>query len=129
MSMIVKQQFRFEAAHHLPLHPGKCFHPHGHSYRLEVGLDTPVNPETGMTIDFEQIESVVRSEILALCDHKDLNDLMQNPTAENVIVWVWERLEGHLPGLSWLELWETDSCSVAYRGPGASPAPEAGSGR
>ena len=53
--MIVRQAFRFEAAHRLPLHPGKCFNLHGHSYRFSLTLDLPVDAETGMTIDFAEI--------------------------------------------------------------------------
>ena len=113
--MLVRQQFRFEAAHRLPKHRGKCFNLHGHSYRIELTLDTPVNPDTGMTIDFSDVESLVQSRVLDLCDHKNFNDLIDNPTAENIVVWIWKRLEESLP-LSAIELWEVEGCSVIYRG-------------
>ncbi len=114
--MIVNRQFRFEAGHRLPRHPGKCFHPHGHSYRFELSLDVPVNPAPGMTVDFADMEEVVRSRVLALCDHKSLNDFLENPTAENIVVWIWRQVSGHLPGLRSIELWEVEGCSVVYRG-------------
>jgi 6-pyruvoyltetrahydropterin/6-carboxytetrahydropterin synthase len=113
--MLVRQQFRFEAAHRLPKHPGKCFHLHGHSYRIEVTLTAPVSPETGMTIDFADVESLVRSRVLEVCDHKNFNDFLENPTAENIVVWIWKRLEESLP-LASIELWEIEGCSVLYRG-------------
>jgi len=118
--MIVKQQFRFEAAHHLPKHMGKCFSPHGHSYRVELAVEARVSPETGMTIDFADMEAIVRSNVLESCDHRDLNELIENPTAENIVVWIWKRLEKALPGLVSIELWEVEGCSVLYRGEGAS---------
>ena len=50
--MRVRRQFEFEAAHELPRHPGKCRNLHGHSYRLIVTVDRPVDPDSGMAIDF-----------------------------------------------------------------------------
>jgi len=116
--MIVRQDFRFEAAHHLPRHPGKCVNPHGHSYRFQLTLDLPVDPDTGMTMDFGDIEAAVKSRILDRCDHRDMNDIMDNPTAENIVVWIWRQLHEGVPGLSSVELWEIEGCSVLYSGDG-----------
>jgi 6-pyruvoyltetrahydropterin/6-carboxytetrahydropterin synthase len=46
----------------------------------------------------------------------NLNDFIENPTAENIAVWMWERLHGKVPGLTELRLWETKDCCVVYRG-------------
>ena len=48
-----------------------------------------------------------KTHLLSLVDHQVLNDLMENPTAENVVLWAWERLKGKLSGLRELRLWET----------------------
>jgi 6-pyruvoyltetrahydropterin/6-carboxytetrahydropterin synthase len=114
--MIVKQGFSFEAAHRLPKHPGKCFNLHGHSYRFMLSLDCPVNPDTGMTIDFGDIVAAVHEHILDVWDHKNLNDFMDNPTAEHIVVEIWDKLAGKLPGLKEIELWEIPESSVVYRG-------------
>lgn len=114
--MIVKQSFRFEAAHRLPLHAGKCFNLHGHSYRFTFSLDLPVDPRTGMTLDFAEIAAVVEANVLDIWDHRNLNDFMENPTAENIVVEIWKRVEGKLPGLDEIELWEMPDSSVVYRG-------------
>jgi len=46
-------------------------------------------------------------------DHRSLNELMENPTCEIIIRWIWERLKAQLPGLDELILWETaTSCAV-----------------
>ena len=45
-----------------------------------------------------------------------LNEVMDNPTAELIAVWIWRRLSGVLPGLVEIELQETENCSVIYRG-------------
>ena len=48
--MRVKRVFDFEAAHRLPGHPGKCRELHGHSYRLVVTVDRPVDPADTISI-------------------------------------------------------------------------------
>jgi len=89
---------------------------HGHSYRLEVAVRGPLQtegPARGMIEDFDVIKQVVRREVVDLLDHQTLNDLIDNPTAEHIIKWVWERLKPHLRGLDELVLWETaTSCAV-----------------
>jgi len=40
-----------------------------------------------------------------------------NPTSENLVLAIWDRLDGHLPGrLKRLVLWETPRSSVEYAG-------------
>jgi 6-pyruvoyltetrahydropterin/6-carboxytetrahydropterin synthase len=115
--VIVRRRFEFEAAHRLPRHPGKCREMHGHSYGLVVAVDGPVDPHSGMVIDFSDLAQVVRSEVLAKLDHGCMNDLTDNPTAEEMAVWIWSRLEPKLAGLCEIELHETSRSSVVYRGP------------
>ena len=114
--MQIRKHFRFEAAHVLPHHPGKCARMHGHSYRLEVAIRGPIRsdgPAQGMVEDFDTVKSVVRTHVVDLLDHSTLNDLIENPTAEHIVMWIWRRLEGPLPGLDELVLWETaNSCAV-----------------
>ncbi len=114
--MIVRRRFEFEAAHRLPNHPGKCRDLHGHSYKLTVSVDRPVDPESGIAIDFSDMKKVVRRDVIDPLDHKYINDLIDNPTAEVMSVWIWQRLSETLPGLVEIELHETSKCSVVYRG-------------
>ncbi len=114
--MQIRKHFTFEAAHVLPYHQGKCARLHGHSYRLEVGLRGALHtqgPGRGMIEDFESIKSVVKREIIDLLDHQSLNELIENPTCERIVLWIWERLQPVLAGLDELLLWETpSSCAV-----------------
>jgi len=112
----IRRLFDFEAAHALPRHPGKCRDLHGHSYRFAVVVRGKVNPDTGLAIDFDDLETVVRREVISALDHKNLNDTLENPTAEHIAVWIWDRLTGSLQGLEEIELFETRDCSVVYRG-------------
>jgi 6-pyruvoyltetrahydropterin/6-carboxytetrahydropterin synthase len=114
--VIVRRRFRFEAAHQLPQHPGKCRELHGHSFELVIGVERAVDPASGMTMDFADLKAVVEREVLVRVDHRYLNDFIPNPTAELTAVWIWQRLAESLPGLVEVELFETRDCSVVYRG-------------
>jgi 6-pyruvoyltetrahydropterin/6-carboxytetrahydropterin synthase len=118
--VLIRKSFTFEAAHVLPNHPGKCSRLHGHSYRLDVTLEGPLQaegPAAGMVEDFEVVSRVVKAAVIAELDHRSLNELIENPTAENIIRWVWGRLEPELPLLTELTLWETrKACAVLSKG-------------
>jgi 6-pyruvoyltetrahydropterin/6-carboxytetrahydropterin synthase len=114
--MRIRRRFRFEAAHELPHHPGKCRHLHGHSYELIVVIEGPVQTESGMVVDFADLKRTVRQEVVDPLDHEYLNRVIDNPTAERVAIWIWDRLTTVLPGLIEVELRETEACSVVYRG-------------
>jgi len=132
--MLVARDFRFEAAHQLPDHPGKCRHLHGHSYRLRVVCRAPVDERTGLAIDFGELKRIVHAEVLDHLDHAFLNDRFPVPSAELVSIWIWDRLVAAGLTLYEIELRETEACSVIYRGEGLgagagrqAPEPDAGS--
>jgi len=112
-------EFCFAAAHRLPRYEGPCFRMHGHNYRFFVALEGEVDPATGMVADFGVVKQLVQEQVLARVDHRTLNDVLENPTAENIARWVWEALEPHLPGLAEVRLYEIPDSCVTYRGPGA----------
>jgi len=116
--VIVRRIFDFEAAHRLPEHPGKCRELHGHSYRLVVRVERPVDPSSGLAIDFSDLKRVVRRRVVDRLDHTYVNDTIDNPTAERMSIWIWDELREALPGLVEIELFETRNCSVVYRGEG-----------
>jgi len=82
---------KFDAAHYLPGYEGKCVNMHGHTWHVEVEIAGPVDHSTGMVIDFVKLKEAVNETIERL-DHKLLNDIIINPTCENVAAWIWDRL-------------------------------------
>ena len=114
--MQLRIEFHFNAAHRLPLYEGPCFHTHGHNYQLIVLVNSEVDPGTGMSTDFGSIKKTVRECALDRIDHNDLNQVVDNPTAENVVQWIWQQLQPALPGLVELQLYETPDCGVIFRG-------------
>ncbi len=106
--MQIRKSFRFEAAHVLPHHPGKCARLHGHSYRFEVAVAGPLQssgPAQGMVVDF-----------VDRLDHSSLNDLLPNPTAEHIALWIWDELAPALPQLVEVVVWETPTACAIARG-------------
>lgn len=119
MDLVV--DFRFSAAHRLPRYVGRCYRMHGHSYRLEVVVSGTPAGDTGMVVDFHDVEAAAGG-VVREADGSCFNDVLDNPTAEAIVVWFWRRLYPDLPSLTELRLWETDDCRVVYRG---EPVPEA----
>lgn len=115
--MRVGKKYSFEAAHRLPNHKGKCAQPHGHSYRLEVEVEGPVNQEKGsssdgMVMDFLDLDMAVCPVVDTWLDHKDLNALLEEypTTAENILGWIVIKLQQRLTSLSRVRLYETEKC-------------------
>jgi 6-pyruvoyltetrahydropterin/6-carboxytetrahydropterin synthase len=111
-------EFTFAAAHRLPRYEGPCFRLHGHNYRFFVAIEGEVDPRSGMVADFGEVKQAVQEHVLARVDHRNLNDLLENPTAENIARWIWEALAGRIPGLCEVRLYEIPDSCVTYRGPG-----------
>ena len=115
--MLISRDFKFDAAHYLPSYNGKCERLHGHTYKLRVTLEGAVGKE-GMVCDFAEIKRVVSEHVLGELDHGDLNKVLDVPSAENIAVWVWEKLEGRFGEVKLyaIKVWETEGCSVKYMG-------------
>ncbi len=114
--MELSVEFRFAAAHRLPRHPGRCFRLHGHNYRLVVTVRGELDPETGMVIDFADLEQAVEGLALGRLRASYLNEFIDTPTAENICRWAWDRVKPEVPRLSSMTLYETPQYWVTYRG-------------
>jgi 6-pyruvoyltetrahydropterin/6-carboxytetrahydropterin synthase len=68
-----------------------------------------------MIEDFDRVERIVGDRVLAALDHQNLNELIDNPTVENIVLWIWKRLDGQLTRLDELVLWETATACATLR--------------
>jgi 6-pyruvoyltetrahydropterin/6-carboxytetrahydropterin synthase len=82
---------------------GKCALPnyHGHNYELEVKVTGEPDPDTGYVLDLKELSDLIRKEIHARFDHKNLNlDTVEfknlNPTAENIAIVIYNLLRPHI---------------------------------
>lgn len=141
----ISKEVEWDAGHRVPAHASKCKHPHGHRYKLRatcVGhiVTEKDAPDEGMLIDFSHLKKFMMEEVHDVLDHGFIvhegDSVMRAalsadsgwniivfptvPTAENIAVWCWEKLEPlirkHFRGNLVLEevaVWETPT-SVAY---------------
>lgn len=112
--MLITKEFTFDSAHKLNWEEGKCKYLHGHTYKLQVTVKGKLNKQ-GIVINFTELKEFVKRRVIEKLDHKYLNEIIKNPTAENIAVWIWNKLKGKL-NLYKIKLWETPTCFVTYRG-------------
>jgi 6-pyruvoyltetrahydropterin/6-carboxytetrahydropterin synthase len=81
-------------------------------------VEGPVGAGSGWVIDFADITAAMAPLHEAL-DHRYLNEIegLENPTSENLALWVWQRLKPRLPALAKLVIHETCTSGCEYRGP------------
>lgn len=119
MNVELTKEYRFEAAHYLPRVPAghKCARVHGHSYKVEIAIEGPVDPETGWLIDFGVIDDAWAA-LFVRFDHQNLNEVagLENSTCENIAIYVWRDLRAQIKELSVVTVWETYDSKCSYRG-------------
>ena len=71
--------------------------------------------ENGMVLDFKVIKEIVKDKVISKLDHTHLNDTLENPSAENLAIWVWDKLKNELP-LKRISIYETENYSCTYEG-------------
>ncbi len=132
--MKVTKIFDWHCAHYLVGHKGLCKNNHGHKYLLEVEVEGETQKKgssNGMIIDFSDLKSFVKREIIDKFDHawvlwdkekksiefaKTMHwkvlKLPFNTTAENMTVWILKRLRESNPHnfkITKVRLYETDT--------------------
>lgn len=90
-------EFTFEAAHQVPPYSGI----HGHTFRAVVYMTGERDPVFGWSHNLYDVEDAIAST-KKLLDNGYLNEIegLQVPSLENVAVWLWNRLDKAIPGLS-----------------------------
>ena len=112
-------RFQLASARRLPNvseeHP--CGRLHGHTFDITLVLRGPIDPHFGWVADFADI-AAAWAPIAAQLDHRVLNDVpgLQNPTSEQLAVWIWRTLRPTLPMLHAIHIGETGGFVVTYRG-------------
>lgn len=117
--MEIFKQFHIEAAHRLPYvaEGHKCARLHGHSFIVRIYVSGEPGSETGWIMDFADLKSAFKP-IYEQLDHHYLNEIegLENPTSENLAIWIWNHLKPTLPELSQIEICETCTSGCIYRG-------------
>jgi 6-pyruvoyltetrahydropterin/6-carboxytetrahydropterin synthase len=98
---------------------------HGHNYVVEVTVEGPPDPVTGMVFDLKILKEILNQEVVEPMDHRFLNKEVHPfehvvPTTENIVIEVWRRLNSRLTQagahLRNVRLYETQDLFVDYGG-------------
>ncbi len=127
--MRVTRRYPFSASHRLHAPQlsdeqnreifGKCNNPfgHGHNYVLEVTVRGPVDSATGLVVNAQALDRLVRNQVLVRYDHRNLNADVPvfatvPPTTENVTSEIRKDLASHwpetFPALERIRIYETE---------------------
>jgi len=113
----LKYKTDFSAAHSLKetgsLKTSKCKNLHGHNYFVEITIRTNKLVDD-MVIDFKELK-----EIIDELDHKFLNEFIENPTAENISRYIYDKVSEKMKKRNLdfsleVEVKETENSSVIY---------------
>ena len=112
------RRYRFESAHSLPNVPEghQCGRMHGHSFEVILHVDQDIGDEN-MGVDFDYIDECwapFQNQLNYTC----LNDIegLENPTSEMLAGWIWDRIKPTLQNLSWVTVYETQTCGCHFDG-------------
>lgn len=111
LTITITYEFEFQAAHQLHWHPGPCHSMHGHSYRCELTFGGELN-ENGVIVDFDEVGNFVNNTLMPLFDHKYLNEVLDNPTAERIATSIFQNVDAAALPISSVRLWETRTSSA-----------------
>ena len=110
--MRIKLIRSFSAAHRLPNYQGPCHDLHGHTWKAVFVLEGPVKQD-GMVCDFKVVKKLLDG---FLPDHQFLNDLLPNPTAENLAQYLFDKISTEVKKqnltLKTVEIWESDNAAA-----------------
>lgn len=126
MTYTITKKLHWHMGHRIPNHKSKCFNIHGHTYWIEVEIEsnelvkTKGSSDEGMLQDFSDIKEIIIEEIYNLLDHgfmiwdrdsllMDLESHMEMtgnrfniisvpfiPTAENIAKWCYDRIKNKI---------------------------------
>ncbi|MBL7811779.1 MAG: 6-carboxytetrahydropterin synthase [Bacteroidetes bacterium] len=140
MPIALSRKFTFEAAHALFDYDGPCRFVHGHSYKLEVRIESMEFhekwiPAPGLLMDFRALDRLIKPLIQDNLDHRLLlsEDYLQKnsewsnaenlhrmpfePSVENLLFWLSDRITSVLPSgirLQSLLLHETEKSAAFW---------------
>ena len=87
--------------------------------RLDIVFRNPNMEDADVIVPF--FTHILETELIENhLDHYLLNDVegLENPTSEQISIWLWNRIKPHLSDLAEIVVHETCTARCIYRGPG-----------
>ena len=110
------------SAHFLRGYEGKGKVLHGHTWKIEVVIESDQLDKIGMVADFAVVKKQLK-DFLTIIDHVCLNDVDYfkeiNPTTENIAKYIYTNFGKvvHPLKIKHVQVWESDLASVTYYEP------------
>ena len=116
--LLLTRTIHFNAAHRLwnparsegwnaaTFGPGANPSGYGHNYSLEIAVAGSPDPASGMIVNLTDLDRILKEEVDRPLDHRHLNEEIEEfrstvPTAENLALWIWKRVEARLERDGW----------------------------
>lgn len=112
----ISKQFSFDASHQLNGLPEghKCTRLHGHTYRVEVVLQSETLNNVGFVMDYGELKPL-KDYIDTLLDHRHLNDvLLFQTSAENIARHLYDFCKQYWPQTVKIRVSETPKTWAEY---------------
>jgi 6-pyruvoyltetrahydropterin/6-carboxytetrahydropterin synthase len=111
----ISKTFQFSAAHYLndlvEGHP--CGRLHGHNYEVELYLESPALDDVGFVRDYGELGRF-KTWLDNTFDHRQINDTIAQPTAENMAKLFYERAVALYPEVTAVRVSETPKTTAWY---------------
>lgn len=140
---LVEKEIQFDAGHRVPAHRSKCRNPHGHRYRVVVGVVGELHDagsDEGMVMDFGDIKAAMMfihdvydhsfilhrddKRLIAAFGYANEYDKINEPwrirvvdfvpTAEELARHFYNELVTEINGLAWVKVYETPTSVATY---------------
>ncbi|MBN2529816.1 MAG: 6-carboxytetrahydropterin synthase QueD [Deltaproteobacteria bacterium] len=118
----IYRECTFSASHQLRNYNGKCERLHGHNWRVRVHLKGDSLDNSGMLLDFHELDAIMKEAIEAF-DHRHLNEvppfIEDSPSSELLAKVIFEEVEQRLPAngkitVKCCDVWENDASRARY---------------
>jgi 6-pyruvoyltetrahydropterin/6-carboxytetrahydropterin synthase len=95
MKTRLTEEFTFEAAHRIRNKRKEYGELHGHTHKVYVTVSGDPDPEVGWLIDQQEFRGIV-GRVVKRLDHRYLNEIMEQTTAESIALYLFKELEKNL---------------------------------
>lgn len=95
MRIRLTEKFTFEAAHRIRNKRKEYGEIHGHTHKVYVTVSGEPDPEVGWLIDQQEFRGIV-SRVVKRLDHRYLNEILDQTTAESIALYLFKEIEKNL---------------------------------
>ena len=112
---------RFAAAHKLRGYRGQCEKVHGHTFKVEIKVQSRKLDHLGLVMDFHDFKALA-DDVITCLDHELLNELAPfqktNPSSENLAHYIYDELKNPVrkkgAKLTEVTVWESEDSAASY---------------